>query len=289
MKKISRATSNGWKLKEKTRNIAFMKTFTIHAFHLTETLKLKDIGSLISVEPLLLSVWEASFKFSDESYVFIYNFGSVVFFNVPDDSQKVILEKVKKSYIAPQIPGYTTTDTFSVEVTGEDKHEVGFNKVIIKDLSYQKVRLVSMVVAESAALEYFELIVDDLLERTRQISNSLRTKGKMIRETKQLIKFIGFCLVTKQDIISNLYVVDAPDEVWDDQILDRLYNDLKRMFEIETRYRVLEYKLKLIQESVEIIVDLSKSMRETILEVTIIVLIAIELLVAIFGGVRFHS
>jgi uncharacterized Rmd1/YagE family protein len=81
----------------------------------------------------------------------------------------------------------------------------------------------------------------------------------------------------------------SPDEVWEDQILDKLYNDLKRMFEIETRYRVLEYKLKLIQESVEIIVDLSKSMRETFLEITVIVLIAIELLVAIFGGVRFHS
>jgi uncharacterized Rmd1/YagE family protein len=265
-----------------------VKTFNVHAFHLTETLKLKEIGSLINSDPHLLSVWEASFKFSEESYAFIYNFGSVVFFNVPDEDQKVILDKVKKSYVA-QLPGYTTTDTFSVEVNGEDKHEVGFNKVVIKDLTYQKARLVSMVVAESAALEYFELIVDDLLERTRQISDSLRTKGKLIKETKQLVKFIGFCLVTKQDIISNLYVVDAPDEVWEDQILDKLYNDLKRMFEIETRYRVLEYKLKLIQESVEIIVDLSKSMRETFLEITVIVLIAIELLVAIFGGVRFHS
>lgn len=265
-----------------------MKTFGVNAFHLTEKLKLKDIGSLITIEPVLSSVWEASFRFSDESYVFIYNFGAVVFFNVADDVQKTVLEKIKQTYV-PQVPGYTTTDTFSVEVTGEDKHEVGFNKVVIKDLSYQKARLISMVVAESAALEYFELIVDDLLERTRQISDSLRTKGKLIKETKQLIKFIGFCLVTKQDIIANLYVVDAPDEVWEDQVLDRLYNDLKRMFEIETRYRVLDYKLKLIQESVEIIVDLSKSVRENILEVTIIVLIAIELLVAIFGGVRFHT
>ena len=60
------------------------------------------------------------------------------------------------------------------------------------------------------------------------------------------------------------------------------------MFEIETRYRVLEYKLKLIQESLEIIVDLSRGVRETMLEVTIIVLIAIEVIVALFGGVRLH-
>ncbi len=238
------------------------------------------------MQPLLLSVWEAAFKIADDSFLFIYNFGSVVFFNVSEDLQKVILDKVKKGNI-PNQPGYTTTDTFSVEVNGEDKHEVGFNKVVIPSLSYQKGRLISMVVAESAALEYFELIVDDLLERTHEISNTLRTQGKLLKETKQLIKFIGFCLTTKQEIIANLYVVDAPDEVWEDQVLDRLYSDLKRMFEIETRYRVLEYKLKLIQESVEIIVDLSKGVRETMLEVTIIVLIAIELVVALFGG-RLH-
>ncbi len=264
-----------------------MKTYNVHAFHLTEKLKLKDISALVDLQPTQLSVWEATYSFSEESYAFIYNFGSAVFFNVQEDQQKIILDKIKKGNV-PEQPGYTTTDTFIVEVTGEEKHEVGFHKVVIKDLTYQKARLVSMVVAESAALEYFELIVDDLLERTHQISDSLRKKGKLIKETKQLIKFIGFCLTTKQEIIANLYVVDAPDEVWEDQVLDRLYNDLKRMFEIETRYRVLEYKLKLIQESLEIIVDLSKSVRETMLEVTIIILIAIELLVALFGGVRFR-
>ena len=212
----------------------------------------------------------------------------MVFFNVLEEQQKVILDKVKKSNV-PNQPGFTTTDTFSVEVTSEEKHEVGFNKAVIPSLSYQKARLISMVVAESAALEYFELIVDDLLERTHEISDTLRTQGKLLKETKQLIKFIGFCLTTKQEIIANLYVVDAPDEVWEDQVLDKLYNDLKRMFEIETRYRVLEYKLKLIQESVEIIVDLSKGAREQMLEVTIIILIAIELVVALFGGVRFHT
>lgn len=259
-----------------------MTTYNINAFHLTEKIKLKDLSSSLDLQPLYLTVWEAVFRFSDESYFFIYNFGSIVFFNVPEETQKVILEKSKKVNL-PERPGYTTTDTFSVDVSGEDKHEVGFNKAVIKDLTYQKIRLICMVIAESAALEYFELIVDDLLERTHVISDSLRTKGRLIKESKQLIKFIGFCLTTKQEIIANLYVVDAPDEVWEDQVLDRLYGELKRMFEIETRYRVLEYKLKLIQESMEIIVDLSKSFRATMLELIIIGLIAFEVLMTLFG------
>lgn len=261
-----------------------MKTYSVNAFHLTDKLKLKEIGPLISeAPPLLLSVWEAVFKFSEDSYVFLYNFGSVVFFNVSEEKQKIILDKVKGATVTDQV-SYTTTDTFSVEVTSEAKTEAGFNKATVKDLNYNNIRLVCMVVAESAALEYFELIVEDLLVGTRQFSESLRSKGRLIREGKQVVKFIGFCLTTKQDIIANLYVVDAPDEVWDDQVLDRLYGDLKRMFEIETRYRVLEYKLKLIQESLEIIVDLSQGLKETYMDLTIIVLIVIDIVIAMVGG-----
>jgi len=260
-----------------------MKTYQVVATHLTEKLKLKEAVSGLE-NPHLLSTWEAAFKFSDESYAFVYNFGSAVFFNAPEEKQRTFAEALKRKSIQSQ-PETATSDTFIVEVDPQAiKNEVGFNKVTLNELSYQKARLICMVVAESTALEYFELICEDLLVKVNHISDNLRTKGKLLRETKQLIMFIGFCLTTKQEIITNLYVVDAPDEVWDDPVLDRLYDDLKRMFEIETRYRVLEYKLKLIQESVEIIVDLAKSRRELTLEITIVVLITLEIVFGLFGG-----
>lgn len=260
-----------------------MITYQIVATHFAEKIKLKEAVSGLE-NPHLLSTWEAAFKFTEDSYAFIYNFGSVVFFNVPEEKQRPFLENIKKKSAPAHQPDTTTSDTFIVEVDPQAaRNDVGFNKVTLNELSYSKARLISMVVAESTALEYFELICEDLLIKTNYISDGLRTKGKLLKETKQLLMFIGFCLTTRAEIITNLYVVDAPDEVWDDQLLDRLYSDLKRMFEIETRYKVLEYKLRLIQESVEIIVDLSKSRRETYLELTIIVLIAFEIVWAVLG------
>src|SRR4051812_6736846 len=105
-----------------------MKTYSVNAFHLTDKLKLKEIGPLIEVSPLLLSIWEAVFKLSEDSYVFLYNFGSVVFFNVGEERQKIILDKVKRATATTDQISYTTTDTFSVEVTSEAKTEAGFNK-----------------------------------------------------------------------------------------------------------------------------------------------------------------
>ena len=99
----------------------------------------------------------------------------------------------------------------------------------------------------------------------------------MLESTEDLIKFIGLCMDTKQEIISNLYIVDSPDETWENIELDRMHQDLKSMMDVDIRYRALEYKIKIIQESVEVIVDLSKSKRETRLELTIIFLIGVEI------------
>src|ERR1700678_488777 len=102
-----------------------MKTYSVNAFHLTEKLKLKDIGGTIELQPLLLSVWEAAFKLGEDKFLFIYNFGSLVFFNVPEDEQRAVVEKVKKINV-PNQAGFTTTDTFSVEVdSAVERHEVG--------------------------------------------------------------------------------------------------------------------------------------------------------------------
>ena len=63
--------------------------------------------------------------------------------------------------------------------------------------------------------------------------------------------------------------------------LDRMHQELKQMMEVDTRYRALDYKIKIIQESVEVIVDLAKSKRETLLEIIVILLITFEVIISI--------
>jgi required for meiotic nuclear division protein 1 len=159
--------------------------------------------------------------------------------------------------------------------------KVYFDRVVSQALSYPLVKIVCMLLAESTALEYYEILIQNLLERTNTFSKKLQRQGRMLESSEDLIKFIGLCLDTKQEIISNLYIVDSPDETWENVELDRVHQELKSMMEIDTRYRALEYKIKIIQESVDVIVDLSKSKRETLLEMTIILLITFEIIISI--------
>jgi required for meiotic nuclear division protein 1 len=159
--------------------------------------------------------------------------------------------------------------------------KVYFDRVTVPIFSYQVVKIVCMLLAESTALEYYEVLIQNLLEKTNTYSKKLQRQGRMLESTEDLIKFIGLCLDTKQEIITNLYIVDSPDETWENVELDRVHQELKAMMEIDTRYRALEYKIKIIQESVDVIVDLSKSKRETMLEMIIILLITFEIIISI--------
>lgn len=254
--------------------------YRIKAIHIAERLKLKDLRERFTRAPKEFSNYEMVIQYAPDSYLFVYNFGSVVFFNVPDDVQERELSAIQE-YRVPSDQG-RATDVFLFEVQeGASANKVYFDRVVVTTLSYETVKIVCMLLAESTALEYYEVLIQNLLEKTNTYSKKLQRQGRMLESTEDLIKFIGLCLDTKQEIISNLYIVDSPDETWENVELDKMHQEFKAMMEIDIRYRGLEYKIKIIQESVDVIVDLSKSKRETLLEMTIILLIAFEILISI--------
>jgi required for meiotic nuclear division protein 1 len=262
--------------------------YRIKAVHIVEKLKLKDLREKFSRPPSEFSNYEMIVRYSADSYLFVYNYGSVVFFNVPEDLQERELSNIQEYRVASEAG--RATDVFLLEVkesahsTAQDQtpqSRVFFDRVVVSTLSYEIIKIVSMLLAESTALEYYEILIEDLLVRTNKYSKILKRQGKMLESTEDLIKFIGLCLDTKQEIISNLYIVDSPDETWENVELDRMHQELKTMMEIDVRYRALEYKIKIVQESVDVIVDLSKSKRQTLLEVIIILLITFEIVLSI--------
>ncbi len=259
--------------------------YRIKAIHVADRLKLKDLRERFSQPPLEFSNYELVLKLSEQSYIFVYKYGSVVFFNVPDDVAERELEAIHE-YRLPTETG-RATDLFLMEVAETPagatpaRPRIFFDRIVVPELSPQLIKIVCMLLAESTALEFYEALIENLLEKANKYSKKLHRQGRMLESSEDLIKFIGMCLDTKQEIISNLYIVDSPDETWENVELDRVHQELKTMMEVDTRYRALEYKIKIIQESVEIIVDLSKSRRETLLETVIILLIAFEIVISI--------
>jgi len=261
--------------------------YRIKAIHIAEKLKLKELRERFTQPALEFSNYEMIVRYATDSYLFVYNYGSVVFFNVSDDLQEKELSSIQE-YRVPADQG-RATDVFLLEVQEAaigapapiSTSKVFFDRVVVSVLSHEIIKIVCMLLAESTALEYYEILIENLLLKINSYSKTLRRQGRMLESTEDLIKFIGLCMDTKQEIISNLYIVDSPDETWESVELDKMHQELKIMMEIDIRYRALEYKIKIIQESVDVIVDLSKSKRETLLEMIIILLITFEIIISI--------
>ena len=249
-------------------------------------LRLKQVAEGLAEPTHNESSIELVYKYSDTKYIFIFHFGSVIFVNFTDDEEEKFMSRLQ---VIAAVPRSTVTEDFTVEedrsLAADMFHDTGFNKVRLKNLTYPVLRLLVLVIAESAAIDTYEATAEDLLNKSRRISRNLKTTGKPRLRMKEMVQFVGDCLNTKQEIIADLYVVDAPDETWEDQVLDRLYADMKRLFEVETRYKVLEFKLQLVHETVDVIVDMLRFRQQTFMELIIILLISVE--IVYFVGTKF--
>lgn len=261
------------------------KTYPIRAYHIAERLRLREVRDKLGYTPKEFSNYEMVVQApGEEAFILVYNFGSVVFFNVTERDLEI--EMARLSEFRTPSDTMRTSDNFVIEISEQALNKAMFDKLEVRTLSYDSIKIASVLLAQSTALEYYEILIENLMEKTSKFSRRLEREGQYLEKSEDLIKFIGLCLTTRQDIIANLYIVDSPDEVWENNDLERLFTDLKAILDIDVRYRALEHKIEIIQESIEIIVDLTKSRRATQLELIIIALFAFDIIISIFFKFR---
>lgn len=144
---------------------------------------------------------------------------------------------------------------------------------------FASIRIVALIVAQSTALEYFENRTQTMLERSNAYIKDLSLKGRVPFKDKQLLKIIGQTAATRQEVLSHLAVLDTPEETWENKQLEGLFEALEHNFEIHIRSRVMEKKLSLIQDNIELLADLVSTKRSHLLELLIILLIGLEILI----------
>lgn len=239
--------------------------YLFHAYHLGEGLKLKEIAKGFDLKPALLHPNCLIYELSPESYLLFYNFGSVVFFNVPEAAHPNTLQRIK-----PPV----ASDEFLLEVEPQAQPKVSFDKVVLATLSREKIEILSLILAQSTALDHFEKKVDEILGSLGGFLSELG-KRKRIRE-KKIIQLIEKAMTTKQELIATLCLLEKPDETWEDKSLDDLHQEAEMMFELKDRFRILDYKLKTIQENLEILSNFVTNRQHLFLEGTIVALIVVE-------------
>jgi uncharacterized Rmd1/YagE family protein len=119
-----------------------------------------------------------------------------------------------------------------------------------------------------------------VFELVEPFARQLAEKGRTSGGRRAILKHIGNALLVQHRVSGRVAVTEKPDVVWDRPDLDRLYARLEDEYELKERAEALTRKLSVIAETAEVLTDIIDTRRSLRLEIVIVILIAVELLVA---------
>jgi uncharacterized Rmd1/YagE family protein len=257
-------------------------THVLHAVAFVENLSLKELGA--AYPDARRTPHELSFPLEGSApgagpSVFVYPFGVAVFRDVPEAQRRAQIERLRRARGTLTEAG--AVEDINVREDEGRRPDVADGCLTLDRLTSERASVVALTIAQSAAMEYYERIVDEMAARTDRIVLGLEASGTVSLRTRPLHRFIGTATATRNEVINILHLLDKPDEAWDDPGMDHIYDELKAQFDLEDRYRSLESKLRSVQESLGLVLDVARDRRLVLLEVTVVLLILLELLLAL--------
>ncbi|HEX4824115.1 MAG TPA: RMD1 family protein [Candidatus Polarisedimenticolaceae bacterium] len=216
--------------------------------------------------------------------VFAFSFGALVFHDVDPGRRDALRNELRTRH--PRLIPDVIREEFTVCEIPDAKVGFADGQLIVDDLRPTRSAVVALIVAQSAAMEAYERIVDDLFGRTRKLLGRLETRGVVPMRTRNLHRFIGEAVGRRSEVLSTLYLLDKPDATWDDPAMDRIYDDLRAEFDLVDRFDSLEAKLHAVQDALELLIGVARDRRLFLLEAAIVALILVELVLSVVRGIR---
>jgi required for meiotic nuclear division protein 1 len=216
--------------------------------------------------------------------VYVFPFGAIVTHDLPADQRDAELQRLHTAM--PKLTAKVVREDYTVAEDAAFRIGIVDGVLRLDRFTPARAGIVALTVAQSAAMEYYENLVEDLFERTGSLIEFLERRGTVRFRIRPLHRFIGEAIGTRTEVLSILHLLDKPDEAWDDPAMDRIYDDLRGEFDLRDRYAALELKLRSIQESLELLVDVARDRRLLVLEITVVFLILLELVFTILPALR---
>ncbi|HLH76380.1 MAG TPA: RMD1 family protein [Candidatus Binataceae bacterium] len=252
----------------------------VHQFYAVAFVENLSLRQLVEAFPKArVSAHELHQSLTPQGGFFIYPFGAVVTYDLTAEQRESALARLHRAR-----PGLTTQVVREEYTVVEDPaRNIGIHNGMLQvdRFTIGRAGVVALTVAQSAAMEYYEGLIEQLFSRTRSLVERLATQGSVPFRTRPLHRFIGEAISTRAEVLSVLHLLDKPDATWDDPGMDRIYDDLRGEFDLVDRYTALEMKLRSVQEALELVLDVARDRRLLILELAITLLICLELAINI--------
>jgi len=247
----------------------------VESIQIADSIDIKQFKTSFAAEIYRADADELFYRMGAEKYLYVFKYGIVSFLGYTKEETNTFIQWI--SSFCKNVLEQRFSDEFDIE-TNAPKIKLGYNKIEIQEPDIEILRLIMLNVSQSVALDNYGQQTNKLLAETNYHTQVLEKKGRLDLRGINLKKYIGRTLNLKNRIAENLYIFDSPEETWENETLNLLDMELKKTFDLQTRFRTIEEGLQIVKENLELFKDLLQYRKTVVLETIIIILILVEVI-----------
>ncbi|PIQ76186.1 hypothetical protein COU78_01355 [Candidatus Peregrinibacteria bacterium CG10_big_fil_rev_8_21_14_0_10_49_24] len=247
----------------------------VSAVHIGDSIALKPMiksnrESIVMRNPLIVQ-WK-------KKNVVIFPFGVVVFWDFSANEEQRFFADIAEHIVHVQESPLRETGKV------EEGSQFSFrdDRITVPSIDSKSIAVISLILARSLGLEKQELNLEKLTLQFQPLVTRKKSSLLGYVSNRKMLRISGEAMDVHQITSISMSMLDTPDLVWDDTDLCDFYKDLLEEYEIEMRHKQLTYKLELLMQHSEFILHLLEARKSFWLEVTIIVLIAVEIVLFVY-------
>ena len=227
----------------------------------------------------VVSTTPLTFRFGNEGFVTLFRYGVAVFACLTPAEEDEMQRRLQVRLIRPIKPSEEETALIEIAPDKDDQILPG-GPIVLKTMTPDHLVVIADALSKSVVLARDEREVTAVFDVVEPFTRQLAERGRVYASRRTILKHIGNALQVRHRVSGRVAVAEKPDVVWDRPDLDRLYARLEDEYELKERAEALASKLSVIADTAEVLTDIIDTRRSFRLEIVIVVLIAVELLVA---------
>ncbi|ESR49434.1 protein retarded root growth-like [Citrus sinensis] len=224
----------------------------------------------------------ASISGSDCCFMVVFQYGSIVLFNVSEPEVDGYLKIVERhaSGLLPEM----RKDEYEVieKPTLSTWMQGGLDHIMLQFLNIDGIRIIGSVLGQSIALDYYVRQVDGMVAEFTDINRGMEKTGTFTMESKKLFQLVGKANSNLADVILKLGLFERSDIAWKDAKYAQIWEYLRDEFELTQRFASLDFKLKFVEHNIRFLQEILQNRKSDFLEWLIIILISAEILISLY-------
>jgi uncharacterized Rmd1/YagE family protein len=227
----------------------------------------------------VVSTAPLTFKCGADGLVTLFRYGVAVLMGLTPAEESEVLDSLQPRLVRPVVP--FEEETVFIEIASDkDDQILPGGPIVLKTLTPDHLIVIADALSKSVILARDEREVAAVFDLVEPFARWLAEHGRVSSGRSAVLKIIGNALLVQHRVSGRVAVTEKPDVAWDRPDLDRLYARLEDEYELRERAETLNRKLAVIADTAEVLTDIIDTRRSLRLEIIIVVLIAVELLIA---------